>query len=774
MSPEQSLFSKHPVGRLRARCPARKIMYLLPLWPHLRHRFRQTIHPKGFQAEIEQSLSLRILVQALVSVGIIATDLAAGTSNGYWAIPLSWVGATWSWQRRQQRNLATKGLIALGMLVVLGLFFTRLVGQLSDSRIVLAELLIQLQVLHTFDLPRRKDLGYSTVIAIILIGVTATVSETTAFGGLLLLFLAIALPILILDYRSRLGLPPQQHQLTSVAPKQIGLILLIVVSLGLVIFAMMPRLPGYQLRNFPVSAPIEFQGQFNGQKIINPGYVREGSTGSQSNSGSQDFNGALSFNAHFYYGFNQNINQNLRGTLIPEVVMRVRSQSEGFWRVLAFDHYTGQGWTITRNQEAQILKRPSLSYRFDIPPTTTLGPSKEVIQTYSIVAPFPNLIPALNQPAKLFFPTRQVAVDPDGSLRSPVPLEDDLTYTVISQVPYRDRTQLRATSKSYPPTIRIHYLQVPDAISAKVRRQTEALLAKSPRPLTAPYEQALFLAQALKQTYTIQPELPPLNSSADLVDAFLFKFKGGYPDHFSTSLTIMLRSIGIPARLVTGFSPGQFNPFTGLYEVKNTDAYAITEVYFPQFGWFAFDPIPGHDLFPPSVEVDQTFSVLRQFWHWIAGWLPSPLTGWLSGLGTFLVTILGLLLGLFTSGWSGIILSLIFSSGLICLFWLGRYSWRRWQHQRWLATLPAMERLYQQMLRWLSIKGPHKRATQTPLEYFHQVKEHHTPSQTEAIRQITQAYVAWRYGHQEPAHKDLQGKLKQLQQRRQRRRLVSK
>jgi len=52
----------------------------------------------------------------------------------------------------------------------------------------------------------------------------------------------------------------------------------------------------------------------------------------------------------------------------------------------------------------------------------------------------------------------------------------------------------------------------------------------------------------------------------------------------------MLRSIGIPARLVAGFSPGEFNPFTGLYVVRNTDAYAMTEVYFPKYGWF--DPIP--------------------------------------------------------------------------------------------------------------------------------------------------------------------------------------
>jgi hypothetical protein len=61
----------------------------------------------------------------------------------------------------------------------------------------------------------------------------------------------------------------------------------------------------------------------------------------------------------------------------------------------------------------------------------------------------------------------------------------------------------------------------------------------------------------------------------------------------------MLRSIGIPARLVAGFGPGEFNPLTGFHIVRNVDAYAMTEVYFPQYGWYAFDPIPGHELLAP-------------------------------------------------------------------------------------------------------------------------------------------------------------------------------
>ncbi len=155
--------------------------------------------------EVENTITLRVLVLALVAVGIMATDIAAETKFSFWAVPLSVVGAIWSYYRRRERNVSVKFCIAIGMLAALGAFFGRLFGELNDTRLALAELLIQLQVLHSFDMPRRKDLGYSIVIGLILLGVAATLSQTLAFAPVLLLFLAIALPTLVLDYRSRLG-----------------------------------------------------------------------------------------------------------------------------------------------------------------------------------------------------------------------------------------------------------------------------------------------------------------------------------------------------------------------------------------------------------------------------------------------------------------------------------------------------------------------------------------------------------------------------------------
>ncbi|ERT07550.1 transglutaminase-like superfamily protein [Lyngbya aestuarii BL J] len=731
----------------------------------------------------EDSISLRILVQLLVIVGIVATDIAIEEPLNLWAIPVSLVGATWSYFRRRHRNIPVKFCIAIGMLVALAAFFGRLVGELNDTRLVLAQLLIHLQILHSFDLPRRQDLGYSMVIGLILLGVAATLSQTLTFGPVILVFLAIALPTLIFDYRSRLGFAQlnlnktDQSQpsklFSALNVKFLGVSFIVVVVLGLLIFALLPRFPSYQLRSFPVSSPIDLpQGQFDGTRVFNPGYASEDNQNNDSEnggSGRSPRRGAGQLDSTFYYGFDTQINQNLRGQLTPRVVMRVRSQARGFWRVVAFDQYTGQGWEISRNDEDEmsVVNRPPWSYQFLLYPFITASETREIVQSYTIISQLPNLLPSMPWAKEVYFPTQELAIDAERNLRSPLDLREGMTYTVVSQVPFRNRSLLQQASTKYPQKITDHYLEVPEEIREKVRQKTEEILqnvnqvAQTKIPLDNPYEKTLYLAQYLKQNpvYRLQEAPPFLREDEDLVEAFLFGYKdsppdetitGGYPDHFATILTIMLRSIGIPARLVAGFDSGEFNPFTGLYVVKNTDAHAMTEVYFPEYGWFAFNPIPGMELIPPSIEENQTFSALRSFWQWIAGWLPSPVTSILQTIfGTLFIWIarsIRWFLTLFTRGWVGLFTALFVSLAVSFLGWFGFDRWQVWRYHRWLSKLPPEERFYQQMLKLLAAKGYQKSAAQTPLEYAHSMQQYHSVDETEVIEEVSQTYMQWRYG----------------------------
>ncbi|NEZ60731.1 DUF3488 and transglutaminase-like domain-containing protein [Adonisia turfae] len=725
----------------------------------------------------EDSIALRVLVQCLVTVGIGSLSVAASgvTDTSVWnllAIPLSAAGAYWSWRSRRRRNIAAKFLIAVGMLLALAFFLGRMVSIPGDTRIVLAELLIHLQVLHSFDLPRRKDLGYSMMIGLILVGVAATISQTLLFGPFLLLFLLLSLPVLVLDYRSRLGLLNWRQMSVGISLRQFGSIIAVVVTLGLLIFIAMPRFPGYQLQTFPVSGSIDVTGEVDSREIFNPGYVRRGNnnTGNadeeQEGSGVSPEDGPGRINPDFYYGFNRRINQNLRGELEPQVVMRVRSQRAGFWRVMAFDNYTGQGWEASRGDELAELRRSPLSYRFLPITPQPIGRNEEVVQTYTMVQDFQNLVPVLYAPHSVYFPADELAMDPEGALRPSGLLPEGLTYTIVSRVPVRDIQRLNQSSTEYNGSIRQHYLQVPDDIRDRIRTETERWLATSEEPLNTPYEKATFLAQILRDNYTLQTELPYFEEDEDLVSAFLFKYTGGTRDQFSTVLTVMLRSIGIPARLATGFGTGQFNPFTGFYIVRNTDAYALTEVYFPEHGWFYFNPIPDGLLFSPDDSGANPFSVLRQLWRILVGVLPAPVAQFIRRGFQVLMFVIGTVLR-FLSRFSGrgllsALWYLVGFTGLSFLGWLMVQGWRRWQRRLKLSRLAPMEQIYQQMLWILAQQGYGKRASQTPLEYAAGLQQRPDFRQGSLVRQIIDRYICWRYGGQTVDVDGLQTRLQEL------------
>ncbi len=752
------------------------------MWPALLQR-----SPHRPVVNSENSLLLRVLIQSLVTVGIIATDVAADTKMSLWAVPISAIGAFWSWRQRDRSAVAIKFALAAVMLAALAYFFQHLLGSLNDTRLVLAELLVQIQTIHTFDMPKRKDLGYSMLIGLILVAVAATISQTMTFAPLLLLFVAIGLPVLFLDYRSRLGLRPLtgQHQIwwgqTAQLPMQHLLKLWgLILALGLLLFLAMPRLPGYQIQSMPVSPNLPNAPNYTGQQINNPGYKnKKGRNQSGENSGGAgsgtiaDEDGTK-FDETSYYGFNQRINQNLRGQLKPQLVMRVRSQTPGFWRVLAFDKYTGQGWEISHNEDVQKLQRSNWSNKFTLSPTTFQAPVKQIIQSYTAVAELPNVLPALLSATDVYFPTQNLAIDRENSLRSPVGLAPDLTYTVISQVPERSVDLLTKAgnrfdreSKEFQASLS-DYLQIPAELKTKLQPFTEKIIAdypqtqisKNPQPLNNNYDTALYLAQYLKQNYQTPADpllLPPVPAAQDLAEWFLFRcaqaqmacVPGGYPDHFATTYTMMLRSIGIPARLAVGFAPGYFNPFTGMYEVKNTDAHALTEVYFPKYGWYSFDPLPGHLLFPPSIEDDQTFSILKQIWKWVAGLLPTPITAWIATIGGYIALVIVWLWSFFVGSWLGAVVALATLIAMAFGGWLLWKNYRRWQYQRWLQRQPPMEQIYQQLLQHLHPIWP-RQPSQTPGEYLQLLSQHSDPVLSVTAQPIVLAYVAWRYGHQTP------------------------
>lgn len=115
---------------------------------------------------------------------------------------------------------------------------------------------------------------------------------------------------------------------------------------------------------------------------------------------------------------------------------------------------------------------------------------------------------------------------------------------------------------------------------------------------TNPYDQAQAIESYLRSgySYTLSPPAPPRD--VDPIDFFLFTSKQGYCEYFATAMGDMLRSLGVPVRLVNGFGPGSYDDHVQRYVVKESDAHTWVEVYFPSFGWIPFEPTPDGTYFP--------------------------------------------------------------------------------------------------------------------------------------------------------------------------------
>ncbi|MEK6620089.1 MAG: transglutaminase domain-containing protein, partial [Chloroflexota bacterium] len=166
-------------------------------------------------------------------------------------------------------------------------------------------------------------------------------------------------------------------------------------------------------------------------------------------------------------------------------------------------------------------------------------------------------------------------------------------YTVISSVSIADKGSLRRASTNYSEAMRQRFLQVPSSLPERVR-----VLA---RQITAGRDNAYDKAEAIESflrtnyRYAATVRAPP--PGRDPVDFFLFDLKEDFCEYFASAMIVMLREVGVPARLVEGFTTGTFDPTIGKYVVRETNAHAWVEVYFPGYGWIEFEPTPSETPF---------------------------------------------------------------------------------------------------------------------------------------------------------------------------------
>jgi hypothetical protein len=146
--------------------------------------------------------------------------------------------------------------------------------------------------------------------------------------------------------------------------------------------------------------------------------------------------------------------------------------------------------------------------------------------------------------------------------------------------------ELRRSSGVYPPEISLIDLQLPP-----LDKRIPALARQITVNAHTEFDKAAAVEHYLRTSFGYTLEMSTRHPEDPLAD-FLFRRKEGHCEYFASAMAVMMRSLGVPARIVNGFRTGEYNPVTGNYIIRARDAHSWVEVYLPAVGWTAFDPTP--------------------------------------------------------------------------------------------------------------------------------------------------------------------------------------
>jgi hypothetical protein len=262
-----------------------------------------------------------------------------------------------------------------------------------------------------------------------------------------------------------------------------------------------------------------------------------------------------------------------------------------YWRWITYDQYDGTGWSSSPTTSASYSADQSL-FEFD-------GQGHRFVhQTIIKASPEDNhiywtgsLLEA-NQPMDTSWRVPPRTADPLLSMDMLGSLVEAQQYAVDSLLPQFNAAQLREASQAYPTEILQKYLALPeDVISQRVRDLAATLTAEPQNP----YDKAKAIETYLRtHPYTLDvPSVPP---GSEISDYFLFDLKKGYCEYYATSMVVLARASGLPARIVIGYASDEYDPHSAQYIVRQVNAHMWVEIYFPEIGWVEFEPTAGQPL----------------------------------------------------------------------------------------------------------------------------------------------------------------------------------
>jgi transglutaminase-like putative cysteine protease len=267
----------------------------------------------------------------------------------------------------------------------------------------------------------------------------------------------------------------------------------------------------------------------------------------------------------------------------------VVSPARAYWRLTSLDTFDGQIWKSSGRFASVDGRLPDARASSLSDP----GTSGEVEQRFDISALSALWLPAASRPVAIDAPTTRIRFQKETStliVDTNVPTSDGQAYTVKSVLPTFTPDQLRGASPEIPRAIADQDLGLPDALSIKVKATALQVAGGA----TTAYDRAMALQTYFRETGGFVYDLDvPAGHSDSAIDDFLTG-RRGYCEQFAGTYAAMARSIGLPARVAVGFTPGITDPSNPeRFVVKGEHAHAWPEVYLGDFGWVPFEPTPG-------------------------------------------------------------------------------------------------------------------------------------------------------------------------------------
>ena len=258
------------------------------------------------------------------------------------------------------------------------------------------------------------------------------------------------------------------------------------------------------------------------------------------------------------------------------------------WRGLSYDLYTGRGWGVSAESREDVASDEDIA----LPSVTAAAPLTQTVVRVSDVA---GLRYTLGMPARFYQPVTVFWRGLQDLSRVEGP---GGSYSAVSHISAAGAPDLRGASLAgVPPALLARYTALPDSVSERVHDLASQVAGEAPTP----YDQAKRIETFLRQyPYSLDVDLPP--AGRDPVDSFLFDLQAGYCDYYASSMVVLARSLGLPARLAVGYLAQP--PDAGVQTVRQINAHSWAEVYFAGYGWLEFEPtaaFPAESPLPPCL-----------------------------------------------------------------------------------------------------------------------------------------------------------------------------